>query len=154
MKENYILGIKCWHWTVVLLSFLSFIGHFGVNAIKLFKSSPAWAVSMVAFERPPTPSPAWVGSPSSKAAIIPPPTAAAEFLGVHHFIFWHFTMHYQHFGFVPRPWNIFRGRWLRLSKRVKKKKKERKGAFFPAGRSSDMIVGFFLLLLLFINLNG
>lgn len=48
-----MLALNC-----CFIEFSKFHWPFGVNAIKLFKSSPARVVSMVASERPPTPSPA------------------------------------------------------------------------------------------------
>lgn len=79
-----------------------------------------------------------------------------EFLSVRHFILWHFTMRYQHFGFVPRPHSIFRGEAASAIKEQKikgqkksKSQKERSVVFvLPQGRHCDMIVGFYCCCLL------
>lgn len=58
-------------------------------------------------------------------------------------------------GLCPEAMKHFPGEMASPVKEVKKKKREKeKELFSPAGRGCDMIVGFFLLLLLFINLNG
>lgn len=75
------------------------------------------------------------------------PTAVSEFLSVRYFIFWHFTMHYQHFG-LSRGHETFSGETASAIKDQKKKKSEVRGTLFL--QAAALIWLFFL----FINPDG